>query len=158
MPCLQAVLQTEVAAQAERKARASGRAEKLVSKPARCSLSDPHRPVTGCSDCVPCLQAVLQKEVAAQAERKARASGRAEKLVSKLRQQRPQDAETLELDIELAQLRESNKALLQVCLAVCVCAAFEVCRFDSFAQHLGDCCTRKGLCHCAVGRAEGTGT
>ena len=62
----------------------------------------------------PWWQAVLQKELAAQGERKGRAAARADKLAAKLRQQRPQDAGLLELDIELAQLQDSNKALLQV--------------------------------------------
>ena len=66
------------------------------------------------AECCARLQAALHKEIAAQAERKGRASGRADKMAARLKQQRPQDADALQLDIELAQLRENNKALLQV--------------------------------------------
>ena len=59
-------------------------------------------------------QGLLQKELDAQSERRDRAANRAEKLLKKLRQQRPQEAAALELDIELSQLQESNQALLQV--------------------------------------------
>ena len=62
----------------------------------------------------PHAQALLHKELDAQSERRDRAANRAEKLLKKLRQQRPQEAAVLELDIELSQLQESNQALLQV--------------------------------------------
>ena len=62
----------------------------------------------------PHVQALLHKELDAQSERRDRAANRAEKLLKKLRQQRPHEAAVLELDIELSQLQESNQALLQV--------------------------------------------